>query len=315
MFFNKEKQEVDKSFFDDLNNFYKTGDFKEEIYEKPSEYYIDNNKFTIGEINKNYDFQLMEKLSFTIKLDEKEYLIKHFFDIDKYKKDEVFNIARLNHVNEDYPSIELRLGNRDVTYWDGGKIEGKVKQFFSETSIPNIDRFDIMYDIDFDVRKNIEKEVENEYSDVIEIINKHFNKDFNFHEHFTFTFDENFKDGTNTLGIDIYSTFDESISERYEIDLNKKEKEIYLIDYDVDDELMDQKIYSSRKQNVVGTEIAICEVDLEKFSKRLYELITFVNNEKYNFMDFDYKSFDDFKNSVKNIKNQNLNEHVNEYEK
>lgn len=320
MFFNREnnnpeKQEIDKSFFDDLNNFYKTGDFKEEIYEKPSEYYIDNNKFSMNEKNVDNDFLFMDKYSFKIKIDKREYLIKHFFDIYKYKKDEVFNIARLNHVNEDYPSIELRLGNRDVTYWDSGKIEEKVKQFFSKTSIPNIDRFDIMYDIDFDVRKNIEKEVENEYSDVIEIINKHFNKDFNFHEHFTFTFDENFKDGTNTLGIDIYSTFDESISERYEIDLNKKEKEIYLIDYDVDDELMDQKIYSSQKQNVVGTEITICEVDLEKFSKRLYELITFVNNEKYNFMDFNYKSFDDFKNSVKNIKNQNLNERVNEYEK
>lgn len=49
MFFNKEKQEIDKSFFDDLNNFYKTGDFKEEIYEKPSEYYIDNNKFSMNE--------------------------------------------------------------------------------------------------------------------------------------------------------------------------------------------------------------------------------------------------------------------------
>ena len=320
MFFNKEnnrpqKQEIDQSFFDDLRKFYKTGDFKEENKEKLSEYYIDNNKFQINENIKNNCFSFMDKSSFTIQYNEKEYLVQHFFDKDYYKNDEVFNITRLNHVNGDYPNIELRLGNRNVTYYDGEKIEGKVKQFFSKTSIPNASYFDIMYDVDFDFRKNIEKEVENEYSDVIEIINKHFNKDFNFHEHFTFTFDENFKDGTNTLGIDIYSTFDESISERYEIDLNKKEKEIYLIDYDVDDELMDQKIYSSRKQNVVGTEITICEVDLEKFSKRLYELITFVNNEKYNFMDFDYKSFDDFKNSVKNIKNQNLNEHVNEYEK
>ena len=313
MFFNKEnnrpqKQEIDQSFFDDLRKFYKTGDFKEENKEELSEYYIDNNKFQINENIKNNCFSFMDKSSFTIQYNEKEYLVQHFLDKDYYKNDEVFNITRLNHVNGDYPNIELRLGNRDVTYYDGEKIEGKVKQFFSKTSIPNASYFDIMYDVDFDFRKNIEKEVENEYSDVIEIINKHFDKDFSFHKHFTFTFDENFKAGTN-------SKFDESISERYEIDLNKKEKEIYLIDYDVDDELMDQKIYSSQKQNVVGTEITICEVDLEKFSKRLYELITFVNNEKYNFMDFDYKSFDDFKNSVKNIKNQNLNERVNEYEK
>ena len=73
MFFNREnnnpeKQEIDKSFFDDLNNFYKTGDFKEEIYEKPSEYYIDNNKFSMNEKNVDNDFLFIDKYSFKIKI-------------------------------------------------------------------------------------------------------------------------------------------------------------------------------------------------------------------------------------------------------
>ena len=43
--------------------------------------------------------------------------------------------------------------------------------------------------------------------------------------------------------------------------------------------------------------------------------IDFINNEKYNFMDFNYKSFDDFKNSVKNIEKSSEYVDKNEYEK
>ena len=84
MFFNKannnpEKQEIDQSFFDDLRNFYKTGNFNEENKEELSEYYIDNNKFQINENIKNNCFSFMDKSSFKIQYDEKEYLVQHFF--------------------------------------------------------------------------------------------------------------------------------------------------------------------------------------------------------------------------------------------
>lgn len=318
MFFNKEnnnpeKQEIDKSFFDDLNNFYKTGDFKEELHEKPSVYYIDNNEFKINEIVKNNCFSFMDKSSFKIQYDGKEYLVKHFFDKDYYKNDEVFNIQRLNHDDDCFPSVNLINGNRNAIM---DEDDEKIKQFFSEISI-DFNHYDFYFSSNYERKKNAEIEVENEYKPIIDIINKHFNSHFKFHEDFTCTFVEHINDKTkNTLSINIDSQLAEDDVKHYEIDLNKKDKEIYFIDYDNNDvDPISKKIYSSHEKNIVGTNINICEVDLENFPQRLYEAINFVNNEKYNFMDFNYKSFDDFKNSVKNIEKSSEYVDKNEYEK
>ena len=317
MFFNREnnnpeKQEIDKSFFDDLNNFYKTGDFKEEIYEKPSEYYIDNNKFSMNEKNVDNDFLFMDKYSFKIQYDEKEYLVKHFFDKDYYKNDEIFNIQRLNHDDNCFPSINLIIGDRKVNI---DEDDEKIKQFFSEISI-DFNHYDFYFSSNYEHKKNAEIEVENEYKPIVDIINKYFNTHFKFHEDFTCTFEEKLDDNKNTLSINIDSQLTDDDVKHYEIDLNKKDKEIYFIDYDNDSiDPISKKIYSSHEKNIVGTNINICEVDLENFPQRLYEVINFVNNEKYNFMDFNYKNFDDFKNSVKNIAKSNESINKNEYEK
>ena len=138
MFFNREnnnpeKQEIDKSFFDDLNTFYKTGDFKEKNYEKPSEYYIDNNKFSMNEKNVDNDFFFMDKYSFKIKIDEREYLIKHFFDKNYYKNDEIFNIQRLNYDDNILPDITLTFGDRHISFGDADTFTERdkdTKQFF-----------------------------------------------------------------------------------------------------------------------------------------------------------------------------------------
>lgn len=318
MFFNKEKQEIDKSFFDDLKKFYETGDFKEEFYEKPSEYYIDNNKFSMNEKNVDNDFLFMDKYSFKIKIDEREYLIKHFFDKGYYQNDEVFNIQRLNYDNNILPDITLTFGDRHVSFSDADTFTEKdkdTKQFFSTISIDY--KGDLSYITN---KKSCEKEVEKEYCHVIDIINKHFNQHFKFNEDFTFTFEKDKKEHVLKMNIDssLESDFERCLYKGYEIDLNKKEKEIYLVTEDPDwnvSELKYEKIYSSHNENIVGTDINICKVNLEKFPERLYECINFINNEKYNFMDFNYKSFDDFKNSVKNIDKSNESINKNEYEK
>nr|DAR90404.1 MAG TPA: hypothetical protein [Caudoviricetes sp.] len=316
MFFNKEnnnpkKQEIDKSFFDDLNNFYKTGNFNEENKEKPLVYYIDNNKFQINEILKNNCFSFMDKSSFKIQYNEKEYLVQHFFDKDYYKNDEIFNIQRLNH-DDCFPSINLIIGDRKVNI---DEDDEKIKQFFSEISI-DFNHYDFYFSSNYEHKKNAEIEVENEYKPIVDIINKYFNTHFKFHEDFTCTFEEKLDDNKNTLSINIDSQLTDDDVKHYEIDLNKKDKEIYFIDYDNNDvDPISKKIYSSHEKNIVGTNINICEVDLENFPQRLYEAINFVNNEKYNFMDFNYKSFDDFKNSVKNIEKSSEHVDKNEYEK
>lgn len=197
MFFNKEnnnpkKQKIDKSFFDDLNNFYKTGNFKEKIYEKPSEYYIDNNKFQTNENIKNNCFSFMDKSSFKIQYDEKEYLVKHFFDKDYYKNDEVFNVQRLNHDDDCFPSVNLINGNRNAIM---DEDDEKIKQFFSEISI-DFNHYDFYFSSNYERKKNAEIEVENEYKPIIDIINKHFNSHFKFHEDFTCTFVEHINDKT-----------------------------------------------------------------------------------------------------------------------
>lgn len=317
MFFNKEnnnpeKQEIDQSFFADLRNFYKTGDFNEENKEEPLVYYIDDNKFQINENIKNNCFSFMNKSSFKIQYNEKEYLVQHFFDKDYYKNDEIFNIQRLNHDDDCFPSINLIIGDRKVNI---DEDDEKIKQFFSEISI-DFNHYDFYFSSNYEHKKNAEIEVENEYKPIVDIINKYFNTHFKFHEDFTCTFEEKLDDNKNTLSINIDSQLTDDDVKHYEIDLNKKDKEIYFIDYDNDSiDPISKKIYSSHEKNIVGTNINICEVDLENFPQRLYEAINFVNNEKYNFMDFNYKNFDDFKNSVKNIAKSNESINKNEYEK
>lgn len=323
MFFNKEnnnpkKQEIDQSFFDDLRKFYKTGDFKEENKEELSEYYIDNNKFQINENIKNNCFSFMDKSSFTIQYNEREYLIKHFFDKNYYKNDEIFNIQRLNYDDNILPDITLTFGDRHISFGDADTFTKKdkdIKEFFSTISIDY--KGDLSYITN---EKNCEKEVEKEYCHVVDIINKHFNQHFKFKEDFTFTFEKDKKEYVLKMKIDssLESDFERCLYKGYEIDLNKKEKEIYLVTEDPDwnvSELKYEKIYSSHNENIVGTDINVCNVNLEKFPERLYECINFINNEKYNFIDFNYKSFDDFKNSVKNIEKSSEHVDKNEYEK
>ena len=216
------------------------------------------------------------------------------------------------------PDITLTFGDRHISFGDADTFTERdkdTKQFFSTISIDY--KGDLSYITN---EKSCEKEVEKEYCHVVDIINKHFNQHFKFKENFTFTFEKDKKEHVLKMKIDsnLESDFERCLYKGYEIDLNKKEKEIYLVTEDPDwnvSELKYEKIYSSHKENIVGTDINVCNVNLEKFPERLYECINFINNEKYNFMDFNYKSFDDFKNSVKNIEKSSEHVDKNEYEK
>lgn len=183
-----------------MRKFYKTGDFKEEIYEKPSEYYIDDYKFSMNEKNVDNDFLFMNEYLFKIKIDEKEYLIKHFFDKNYYQNDEIFNIQRLNYDGNILPDITLTFGDRHVSFGDADTFterDKNIKQFFSTISIDY--KGDLSYITN---QKGCEKEVEKEYCHVVDIINKHFNQHFKFKEDFTFTFEKDKKEHVLKMKID-----------------------------------------------------------------------------------------------------------------
>lgn len=146
----------------------------------------------------------------------------------------------------------------------------------------------------------IKKDID-EYKDIIRLIGDKFNYPFDVNiGNCIFDFKE--KD----INLSINKCTNGFETNYYNIKTDKNNTEI------IKEDNSPKLIYSCNKKNIVGTDIEIRKADKNEFSKYLFTLLNRMN-QKYNFMEFDYKDYNDFTNKAE-IMNEQKEQNKNELE-
>lgn len=202
-------------------------------------------------------------------------IIKH--NQKKQSENEIFEIEKLN-------SNDKNLENLSIV------IDKQIKNDKLENLI-------LYFEIGNENLSDFNKAAIDEYKDIIKLIGDKFNYPFDVNiGNCIFDFKE--KD----INLSINKCTNGFETNYYKIKTDKDNAEI------IKEDNPPKLIYSYNKKNIVGTDIKIRKANKNEFSEYLFTLLNKMN-QKYNFMEFDYKDYNDFKSKAEIMnKTKELNE-------
>lgn len=236
-------------------------------------------KCTLDESFNDNKYKSFDK--YFVKNDGNEYFVSHKTQSKKQSENEIFEIEKLNQSDKSLENLSIVI-NKEI---ENNKLINLMLYF--EIGNENLSNFN--------------KAAKNEYKDIIKLIGDKFNYPFDVNiGNCIFDFKE--KD----INLSINKCTNEFETNYYNIKTDKNNTEI------IKEDNSHKLIYSYNKKNIVGTDIEICKADKNEFSEYLFTLLNKMN-QKYNFMEFNYKDYNQFRENVESIDNvikkeQNKNE-------
>ena len=236
-------------------------------------------KCTLDESFNDNKYKSFDK--YFVKNDGNEYFVSHKTQSKKQSENEIFEIEKLNQSDKSLENLSIVI-NKEI---ENNKLINLMLYF--EIGNENLSDFN--------------KAAKNEYKDIIKLIGDKFNYPFDVNiGNCIFDFKE--KD----INLSINKCTNEFETNYYNIKTDKNNTEI------IKEDNPHKLIYSYNKKNIVGTDIEICKADKNEFSEYLFTLLNKMN-QKYNFMEFNYKDYNQFRENVESIDNvikkeQNKNE-------
>jgi len=213
-----------------------------------------------------------------VKNNGNEYFMHHKTQSKKQSENEIFEIEKLNSNNKNLENLSIVI-NKQI---ESDKLVNLMLYF--EIGNENLSGFN--------------KAAIDEYKDIIKLIGDKFNYPFDVNiGNCIFDFKE------KTINISINKCTNGFETNYYKIKTDKNNTEI------IKDDETSKLIYSCNKKNIVGTDIEIRKADKNEFSEYLFILLNRMN-QKYNFMEFDYKDYNQFKENVEFIYNSQKKEQV-----
>nr|DAR90403.1 MAG TPA: hypothetical protein [Caudoviricetes sp.] len=229
----------------------------------------------------NEDINYNEYNSFDkyfVKNNGNEYFMHHKTQSRKQSENEIFEIEKLNSNNKNLENLSIVI-NKQI---ESDKLVNLMLYF--EIGNENLSGFN--------------KAAIDEYKDIIKLIGDKFNYPFDVNiGNCIFDFKE--KD----INLSINKCTNGFETNYYKIKTDKNNAEI------IKEDNPHKLIYSCNKKNIVGTNIEIRKADKNEFSEYLFTLLNRMN-QKYNFMEFDYKDYNQFKENVESIDNSQRKEQI-----
>ena len=217
-------------------------------------------KCTLDESFNDNKYKSFDK--YFVKNDGNEYFIHHKTQSKKQSENEIFEIEKLNSNNKNLENLSIVI-NKQI---ENDKLVNLMLSF--EIGNENLSNFN--------------KTAIDEYKDIIKLIGDKFNYPFDVNiGNCIFDFKE--KD----INLSINKCTNGFETNYYKIKTDKDNTEI------IKEDNPHKLIYSYNKKNIVGTDIEICKANKNEFSEYLFTLLNKMN-QKYNFMEFNYKDYNDF---------------------
>lgn len=236
-------------------------------------------KCTLDESFNDNKYKSFDK--YFVKNDGNEYFVSHKTQSKKQSENEIFEIEKLNQSDKNLENLSIVI-NKQI---ESDKLVNLMLYF--EIGNENLSDFN--------------KAAINEYKDIIKLIGDKFNYPFDVNiGNCIFDFKE--KD----INLSINKCTNGFETNYYKIKTDKNNAEI------IKEDNPPKLIYSYNKKNIVGTDIEIRKADKNEFSKYLFTLLNRMN-QKYNFMEFDYKDYNDFTKKAE-IMNEQKEQNKNELE-
>lgn len=241
-----------------------------------------NTDFIECTLNENINYNKYNSFDkYFVKNNGNEYFMHHKTQSKKQSENEIFEIEKLNSNNKNLENLSIVIN----------------KQIESDKLVNLM----LYFEIGNENLSNFNKTAIDEYKDIIKLIGGKFNYPFDVNiGNCIFDFKE--KD----INLSINKCTNGFETNYYKIKTDKDNTEI------IKEDNPHKLIYSYNKKNIVGTDIEICKANKNEFSEYLFTLLNKMN-QKYNFMEFNYKDYNDFTSKAE-IMNEQKEQNKNELE-